>query len=423
MRNRVAACESVFVVAFHRAANVAAVIIGRRCRAGRGGLQCVFADGLRGVAVCASRVDRSVFVARRVASCADFVLAACHSTGRFGVNRPLPVVAKRFAICKGVAIVLFHCTANRATIVIGCRHCAGGDGFQRISFYRFCGVPVRNRVAVLERMAVILFHRAADRAAVIVACRRRAGGGGLQCVFADGLRGVAVFTGWVDRGVCRPRFPAGFTDLMHHSARTTGWLDVSNPLPGMAGGIAARKRIRVIRSNDAAIGAGVVINRGFRAGRSRFQGCGTRCFFGECVINLQRATSRTDASFLSMHRFQRFPCRVCAIDKRFRVLCHGRCIKTSICAVHRCYKNGAVNLSQTVETIGFPSHDCRRRRISKRVVAGHRIVDTHFIRRQIEDLAADRGHLRLHWIRYPSNYFAAINVKKVGNTSVSRTLP
>ena len=360
---------------------------------------------------------------------ATVIVACCCRAGRGGFQRFVfhrfcgVGVRNRIAACESVFVVAFHRTADRAAVIIGCRHCAGGDGFQRISFYRFCGVPVRNRVAVLERMAVILFHRAADRAAVIIGCRHCAGGDGFQRFRFHRFCGVAVFTGWVDRGVCRPRFPADFTNLMHYSARTAGRLDVSNPFPGMPGCIAARKRIRVIGSNDAAIGAGVVINSGFRTGRSRFQGCGTRCFFGECVINLQRATSRTNASFLSMHRFQRFPGRMFTIDKRFRVLCHSRCIKTSICAVHRRYKNGAVNLSQTVETIGFPSHDCRRRRISKRVVAGQRIVDTHFIRRQIEDLAADRGHLRLHWIRYPSNYFAAINVKKVGNTSVSRTLP
>ena len=382
MRNRIAACESVFVIAFHCAADRATIVIGCRHCAGR------------------SRFQRFRF----------------HRFCGVGVRN-------RIAACESVFVVAFHRTADRAAVIITCCCRAGCSRFQRFQFHRFCGIGMRNRVAARESVFVVAFHCAANVAAVIVTGCCRAGRSRFQRFRFHRFCGVAVCAGRVDRGVCRPRFPADFTNLMHYSAHTAGRLDVSNPFPGMPGCIAARKRIRVIRSNDAAIGAGVVINSGFRTGRSRFQGCGTRCFLGECVINLQRTTSRTDGSGLSVHRFQRFPGRMFTIDKRFRVLCHGRCIKTSICAVHRRYKNGAVDLSQTVETIGFPSHDCRRRRISKRVVAGHRIVDTHFIRRQIEDLAADRGHLRLHWIRYPSNYFAAINVKKVGNTSVSRTLP
>ena len=353
MRDRAAACESVFVVAFNRSANRTAIIVACRGCAGGCGLQRIGADGFRRIIVLAGRINHGVLVTLQMANGALFVLAPRLCAGRIIIRHPRPAMFDRVAVRECVTVVLLDCSADRTAIIIACRCRTGGRRLQRIGADGFRGVAVLagridrgvlvalhmangtflmlaarlcagriivrhprpamcDRIATLERVTVVLLDCSADRAAIIVACRVCAGGCGLQRIGADGFRSIAVFAGWVDCGVLVSLQVANRAFLVLEARMNTSCIRIRNPLPVVIAKIANGKGAIGVVFARAANGATVIIARRRDAGCRRTQ----RSVVGFCqskgMFRTQCPARGTDRTNFSGCVLKRFPGRMFA---------------------------------------------------------------------------------------------------------------
>ena len=340
--------EGVGVVILDCTACRAGIVIDCRRRAGRVRFQCIGTDGLCGIAVVARRGDHRVFVLRRVAAGADFVLDARRIAGRLPVDRPFPVMSGNGAVREGMRVVVFDCAACRAGIVIDCRRRAG-----RVRF--LCGV-------------------------------------------ADGLRGIAVVARRGNHRVFIADRVAAGAGFVLASGRVAGRFGVNRPLPVVSAGgdeicpvavAASRTYVRRIALHDTGRRGRTGRRIGVGTDRALFHAVDQSAAGG--TDQLRVAGRQTVGAWRCRERVGR---RMAAVNKGFRVV--RNCIggELTVRIVGRGHINRAVKLPDAVQKeCGIRIQRLLRRK-NDFIRTGRRVIGVDVRCRQIQNRVPDGAKLR-----------------------------